>query len=376
MKSPFNKLVKPTYVGTVAVLTIILALILLIPDSRLFISLAGTDNAYLEGTPEGKEKTPINQKEVVDNEGVRGIAKEKPQESSTPEEDSKAGVEEKNESDQSTEADHNEETHRLQDKVVIEAPNVPPTIEPIVEEVKEDPVPKEDVIIVEPDEEPAIEEPPSQNRGEILNSYVLSAINNYKSGSYPYLLNTDYQNYNGVTESLYFQEKLLLKGHPSGNKASHCSGITFEVFYKAMVERNKKLGLSADDFNGMTYDELYDFLLTWYVASSNKKTHNLTVALEKYGLGVRINNFEDARPGDFIDISRENHTGHTAVFLDWIRDEGKIVGFKYWSSQESTGGISYNEEYFNIEKPNGEKYGNVIIDMVFIGRGSAVKDYK
>lgn len=224
---------------------------------------------------------------------------------------------------------------------------------------------------------PPVTPPASQTAmGETLNSYVLEAIKGYSGGNFPYLLNNDYQNYNGVTQNIYFKDKLLLRGNPNGNRASHCVGITFEVFFKAMVERNEKLGIEAYDFNGLTYDQLYDFVLTWYVASSNKNTHNLTVALERYGLGTRIHNFEDARPGDFIDFSRENYTGHTVVLINWIRDNGKIVGLKYWSSQQSTKGISYNEEYFNITKPNGEKYGNVIMDMVFIGRGSAVKDYK
>jgi len=210
-----------------------------------------------------------------------------------------------------------------------------------------------------------------------LNSYVLNIIKTYPIGSYPYLLNNDYANYNGVTVNLFYQGQLLLKAHPSGKKYSHCSGITFEVFFKAMQERNKKLGISPDDFNGMTYDELYDFVLTWYVADGNKRTQNVAKAVEKYGIGKRITRLEDAKAGDFMDISRENNTGHTVVFLNWIRDDaGKIIGFKYWSSQESTQGISYKEEYFNVTDANGKKYGNVMTNHVYISRISAVKDNK
>jgi hypothetical protein len=42
-------------------------------------------------------------------------------------------------------------------------------------------------------------------------------------------------------------------------------GITFEVFFKAMQERNRQLGISIDDFNGMTWDNLFDFALNWFV---------------------------------------------------------------------------------------------------------------
>lgn len=210
-----------------------------------------------------------------------------------------------------------------------------------------------------------------------LNGYVLNVIKGYSSGHYPYILNNDYENYNGVTVNLYYKNRVLLKAHPSGNKASHCSGITFEVFFKAMQNRNKQLGLSSDDFNGMNYEELYDFVLTWYAAKGSKSSNNVAVAVEKYGIGRRITHFADAKAGDFMDISRENNTGHTVVFKNWIWDSnGRIIGFKYWSSQESTNGISHKEEYFNIAGSNGNKYGNVMIDQVYIARVSPVKEYK
>ncbi|GAB6087416.1 hypothetical protein JCM11672_26880 [Alkaliphilus crotonatoxidans] len=223
------------------------------------------------------------------------------------------------------------------------------------------------------------------NRGEVerdkllkqdLNSYILDVIKTYSSGNYPYLLNNDYANYNGVTTNLYYQDQLLLKAHPNGSKASHCVGITFEVFFKAMMNRNEKLGLPKDDFNGMTWNELYDFALGWFVANGNKAQNNAARVIEKYGLGKVVTNLEEVKAGDIIDFSRENHTGHTVIFINWIRDNGKIVGLKYWSSQGSTNGISYNEEYFNIPKGDGSKYGNVIIDQLYIGRVLSVNEYQ
>jgi len=202
-----------------------------------------------------------------------------------------------------------------------------------------------------------------------LNSYVLNVIKTYNGGNYPYLLNNDYANYNGVTENLYYMDKVLLKANPSGDKASFCSGITFEVFFKAMQNRNKDLNLSSDAFNGMSYDQLYDFILTWYVANGDKKTNNVSIAVEKYGIGKSVTNLENAKAGDFMDISREDNTGHTVVFLNWLRDNnGRIIGVRYWSSQESTNGISEKEEYFNVRDSNGKKYGNVMINMVYIAR--------
>lgn len=212
-----------------------------------------------------------------------------------------------------------------------------------------------------------------------LNRYVLDVVASYdySSGNYPYLLNNDFQNYSGVTEDLYYKGELLLKGHPSGKSYSHCTGITFEVFFKAMQRRNKDYGLPVDDFNGMTKEELFDFALTWYVAKGPKAQSNLAVAIEKYGLGERIWDLEDVAPGDFIDLSRENNTGHAVVFIDWIRDkDGRIIGLKHWSSQQSTNGISHKIEYFNVRDKNGNKYGNVILDSLYIARVNPIYEYK
>ncbi|MGI6616231.1 MAG: hypothetical protein ACOX30_09525 [Dethiobacteria bacterium] len=211
--------------------------------------------------------------------------------------------------------------------------------------------------------------PPARDHDTTLNSYVQQVISTY-DGYYPYLLNSDYANYNGVSENLYFANRLLAKAHPSGNRATHCVGITFEVFFKAMQARNRKLGLDADDFNKMTFEELYDFMLIWYVAGGNKQVNNIEIAVEKYGLGKGIDRFEDARAGDFMDISRTNGTGHTVVFQDWSRnDNGQIIGVRYWSSQES--GVGFNTEYFEI---SGQ--GIVCSNQVYIARVLPVHRFK
>lgn len=209
-----------------------------------------------------------------------------------------------------------------------------------------------------------------------LNNYVLDVIKTYSIGDYPYLLNNDFENYNGVTEDLYYGGELMLKANPNKDKSSHCTGITFEVFFKAMQKRNKDFGIDINNFNGMSKEQLHDFILLWYVALGTKSESNLAVAIEKYGLGSRITNMEDLRPGDFIDLSRENNSGHAVIFINWIREGNKIIGLKHWSSQGSTNGISYKEEYFNIKGSNGQKYGNVIMDSLHMVRVSPINEYK
>ena len=209
-----------------------------------------------------------------------------------------------------------------------------------------------------------------------LNTYVLNAIKTYANGKFPYLLDNNYTVYNGVTSNIYYQGKLLLKAHPSGNRASHCVGITFEVFFKAMQARNKAAGLAAANFNGMSYSEMTDFMLTWFVAQGAKDQSNLAVAIEKYGLGKRITDLSDAKAGDFIDFSRTNGTGHAVVLINWIKRDGKIIGLRYWSSQESTGGIAYAEEYFNVLRPDGTPYGSIRRDRIYIGRVGPINAYR
>ncbi|HHY09371.1 MAG TPA: hypothetical protein GX528_02265 [Firmicutes bacterium] len=211
-------------------------------------------------------------------------------------------------------------------------------------------------------------------REKDLNEYVLRAVSTYEIGKYPYLLNDDYANYNGVTENIIYQGRTLAKANPGGDRASHCVGITFEVFFKAMQARNEEAGLSPHDFNGMLPADLEDFLLTWYVAKGPAYVDNLVGAMENYGIGRRIVDFEKAKPGDFIQLFRPN-SGHAVVFIDWVRAaDGEILGLKYWSSQGSTNGIAYVEEYFS-DNPKGPR-GGVDRKNLYIGRVNSIKNYK
>ena len=210
-----------------------------------------------------------------------------------------------------------------------------------------------------------------------LNNYVLKVIPAYEVGKYPYLLNNDYDHYNGVTENISYKGSLIAKANPDESKSSHCVGLTYKVFFKAMQERNKEAGISSDNFNNMTIDNMKDFLLTWYAAKGNPKSegNQLAGAIVKYGLGIQITRLEDAKGGDFIDFSRAK-SGHTAVFINWLKDnKGNIVGFKYWSTQGSTNGIGYKEECFS-DNPQGDFKGTVNRNQLYIGRVGSIDPSK
>jgi len=206
-----------------------------------------------------------------------------------------------------------------------------------------------------------------------LNSYVAKAISTYEIGKYPYLLNTDYDHYNGVTQDIVYTGTTLLRANPDGSQSSHCVGLTFEVFFKAMQARNTDAGISKDNFNNMSFENMTDFMLTWYNALGTPKSQGdqLAGAIEKYGVGTRITNLEDAKTGDFVDLSRTS-SGHTVVFMNWIRDNtNNIIGFKYWSTQGSTNGINYKEEYFS---DSGK--GTIDRSQLYIGRVGSLENYK
>jgi hypothetical protein len=144
-----------------------------------------------------------------------------------------------------------------------------------------------------------------------------------------------------------------------------------------MQERNKVLAIPVDNFNHMSVNNMRDFLLTWYNAKGTSKEQGdqLAGAIVKYGLGRRITNLEEAETGDFVDFSRAK-SGHTVVFINWIRDSKRnIIGIKYWSTQESTNGINFKEEYFSDNSKENVK-GYIDRKQLFIGRVGAVNNYQ
>lgn len=221
---------------------------------------------------------------------------------------------------------------------------------------------------------PAVALPPGTD--STLNQYVVKATESYQDGPYPYLLNADYANYNGVTKDIKYHNRILLRANPHDDRSSYCVGITFEVLFDAMSARNRELGLPTDYFNGMQFKDLQDFVLDWYAAKGQKEASNIGVAVERYGIGQRVSNLEAALPGDFIDFTRANGSGHTAVFLEWLREDGRIIGIKYWSSQTSTNGIGVQTEYF--ARPNAEGSGNrnVVQASIIVARIAKVSNYQ
>ena len=119
-----------------------------------------------------------------------------------------------------------------------------------------------------------------------LNPYVLKVISAYPlDGSYPYHCGwtpREYDLYNGVTEDMWYKGMVVAKAYPDGSRCSYCCGFTFEVFIRAMKLRNVQKGLDADEFNGMTFNDLFNMLQLWYIEGKGDCEQRGIVG---YGLG-------------------------------------------------------------------------------------------
>lgn len=160
----------------------------------------------------------------------------------------------------------------------------------------------------------------------------------------------------GVTRDIAYNGVIVAKGDPQGR--CHCSGITWEVFMRALEEYNRTHDQKA--LSMWTTEDVNRFQFLWFGSDGNKRCiHN---AVLTYGIGRGIETLEDARPGDFVQFWRGNGSGHSCVFQEWIRDDqGKITHLKYWSAQKKTNGISFNTE--TVGDPKG-----ILLDQIYIVR--------
>jgi hypothetical protein len=209
-----------------------------------------------------------------------------------------------------------------------------------------------------------------------LNPYVLKVISGYPlDGSYAYHCSwepREYDIYNGVTQDLWYKGMVVAKAYPDGSRCSYCCGFTFEVFVRAMKLRNIQQGLDPDDFNGMTFGDLFNALQFWYIEGKGDCERR---AIESYGLGygISVDDLEKVRPGDFLSYDTTAPGGHSCIFIEWQRDEqNKIVGLKYFSSNLSgSKGVGYGQGKFSDS--NGGK--GIIRKSLRLARVGAIKDY-
>ncbi len=178
--------------------------------------------------------------------------------------------------------------------------------------------------------------------GEDFNEYVLQVLKKYPTnGTHRYYWPKG-GNWAGNTQDLFYRGSLFSKGDPQ--KRCYCCGLTFEVFLEAYESYCQAKGwpFVIKDFSSADLRKLRG---QWFGSDGNKKTLLNAVTKNKLGTGISL---EQAKPGDFVQLWRHSGSGHSVIFISWLRDnEQKIIGIQYWSTQKSTNGVGYNTEYIN-----------------------------
>jgi hypothetical protein len=192
---------------------------------------------------------------------------------------------------------------------------------------------------------------------EILEEYATDGTNDYwwPSGS----------DWAGTTRDIWYRGTLVAEGDPYGR--CYCVGLTWEVYMRAFQAADLATG-GDGTLNGLSVADLEEFRTDWYVRQLLGA--GASDALEGYGIGWRVASFAEVKRGDFVQLWRNNGTGHSVIFQDWERDDtGAIIGIDYWSTQSGTDGIAFNDEYF------GSGSGDVDPNLVFVARAAAPSEW-
>lgn len=163
---------------------------------------------------------------------------------------------------------------------------------------------------------------------------VLNEAEKYSGGGYNW-------NGNGVSHDLVLNNQTFLKKTLTG---TYCSGFTFSVAFETL----KKLDLLPDSIG----PKLKRFQNVWYGIPKESIENQCVLALQEMQWGREIA-LGEAQEGDFVQFWRNNNTGHSVIFIDWVRDEAfNIKGITYLSSQKHTNGIGVRTESIGGEQKN------------------------
>lgn len=211
-------------------------------------------------------------------------------------------------------------------------------------------------VTVEPEENPDVSD---------FNDVVMGYLESYPTdGTNGYYWPSDTDWY-GTTRDLWYRGELVAEGDPEGR--CYCVGLTWELYMRAWEEVDRSTG-GDGTINGVTVAELVDFRIDWFVRELDGA--GPSVAMETYGVGEEITDVAKLEPGDFVQFWRHSGSGHNVVFIDWLVEDGEIVGLEYWSTQSSTEGIGYNAEYF------GSSGSRIDRNLVFAARGWMPEDWE
>jgi hypothetical protein len=144
--------------------------------------------------------------------------------------------------------------------------------------------------------------------------------------------------YDGATTDILLNGARVMRGEPKGR--TFCCGLTLEVLYGVMPSK-------LPDDAKLTTATAAEFKNLWFCR--NFLSPGPEDALVSFGMGKKIEP-DDALPGDFVQLWRNDKSGHSVIFVAWAKDrEGKTVGIHYWSTQTATKGIAFAAEAFGTK---------------------------
>lgn len=160
------------------------------------------------------------------------------------------------------------------------------------------------------------------------------------------------------------------------NRGTHCVGVSWQVCMTVLQDWANANGANGKIQN-LTVDDVKKFADRWFIKLDAQsgvtkiappEEKGAAYALTSFNLGEEIP-FDEAQPGDFVQFWRKDGSGHSCVFLKWVRDEeGNIIGVSYWGSQPQTNGIGSDTEYFD-PYPNSDKPQRLLNrNRFYIGR--------
>jgi hypothetical protein len=186
---------------------------------------------------------------------------------------------------------------------------------------------------------PADQATPAGPAAGELNDLVLEVLRGYPTdGTHPYHWPKS-GGWKGCTRDLAYAGELLAAGDPQGR--AYCCGLTFEVFLEAWMRWCRR-ELRPERILDSDLARVRRIQSLWF--GSRDDPTCLQRALVANGIGVALDDPEAARPGDFVQFWRNDGSGHSVVFLAWVRGGRSIAGLRYWSTQAATNGIGERTE--------------------------------
>jgi hypothetical protein len=171
----------------------------------------------------------------------------------------------------------------------------------------------------------------------------------------------------GMVRDVYYLDQEIWPG----DGHCFCTGHTLEILAAAIHRWQSFHGIdSLEPFGDLTIDSLRGgvFYQFWQGYGVTEEASS-AAALEAVGIGYALlpEEWESAMPGDFVNLSRENGTGHAVLFHSWIKENGRIVGLRYYGCNRR------GDTHPNPENPNNSRVsGPSFVSARLSGEGGAI----